>query len=155
MLPTRLARILALIGGLLVGVLAILRLLDRGFSFAFDRPFHPVYDTAYAGSALDLLGDSIGGVGTIAVFIGAGLLCLVLLAVLPLSAVRLTRLVARYKRPSIRIVAVLAAIALVPRSDRRLGQPVRQLTSTSAARLATQVPDDLRDQREFYAGARA
>ncbi|TDW91313.1 CDP-alcohol phosphatidyltransferase family protein [Kribbella sp. VKM Ac-2566] len=148
-LPSRLARVLALIGGLLAGVLMMMRLLDRGFYFAFDRPFHPVYDAAYAGSALDLLGDSIGRIGALAVFIGAGVLCLALLALLPLSAVRVTRLVARHRRPAIRIVAVLAAISIVPALTGIGPKPVRQLASSSAARLATQVRDDLRDQREF------
>src|SRR6266542_2542398 len=111
-LPPRPARVLALIGGLGIGVLTILRLLDMGFYFAFDRPFHPVYDTAYAGSALGLLGDSIGRVGALVVLVGAGLLSVALLALLPLSAVRLAALVARHLRPSIRTVAVLAAIAV-------------------------------------------
>ncbi|WP_410785239.1 CDP-alcohol phosphatidyltransferase family protein [Kribbella sp. C-35] len=146
-LPSRLARILALIGGFLVGVLTITRLLDRGFCFAFDRPFHPVYDAAYADSALDLLGDSIGGVGALVVFIGAGVVCVALLALLPLSAVRVTRLVARHRRPTMRIVAVLAVISIVPALTG--AWPVRQLASASAIRLATQVGEDLRDQREF------
>ncbi|MGW6201296.1 CDP-alcohol phosphatidyltransferase family protein [Kribbella sp. NPDC055110] len=146
-LPSRIARILALIGGLLVGVLLILRLLDRGFYFAFDRAFHPVYDAAYVGSALSLLGDSIGRVGALAVFIGAGVLCLALLALLPFSAVRVTRLVARHRRPTMRIVAVLAVISIVPTLAG--AWPVRQLASASAVRLATQVGEDVRDQREF------
>lgn len=146
-LPSRLARILALIGGLLAGVLMITRLLDRGFYFAFDRAFHPVYDVAYAGSGLALLGDSIGRVGALAVFIGAGVLCVALLAALPLSAVRVTRLVARHRRPTIRIVAALAVLSIVPALTG--AEPVRHIPSTSAARLATQVRDDLRDQREF------
>ncbi|TDW15626.1 CDP-alcohol phosphatidyltransferase family protein [Kribbella kalugense] len=148
-LPSRLARILALIGGFLAGVLLILRLLDRGFYFAFDRAFHPVYDAAYVGSGLGLLGDSIGRVGALAVFIGVGVLCLALLTVLPLSAVRVTRLVASHRRPTIRIVAVLAAISIVPALTGAWPEPVRPLASTSAARLATQVGDDLRDQRGF------
>jgi phosphatidylglycerophosphate synthase len=148
-LPSRLARIVAVIGGLLAGVLVILRLLDRGFYFAFDRGFHPVYDAAYVGSALGLLGDSIGRIGAIAVFIGVGVLCVGLLALLPLSAVRVTRLVTRHRRPTIRIVAVLAAISIVPALTGFGPEPVRPLASTSAARLATQVRYDLRDQQEF------
>jgi hypothetical protein len=89
-LPPRVARILALFGGLGLGVLTILRLLDMGFHFAFDRPFHPVYDTAYAGSAVGLLGDSIGRAGAVVVLIGAGLLIVALIVLLPLSAVRAT-----------------------------------------------------------------
>jgi hypothetical protein len=127
----------------------ILRLLDRGFYFAFDRAFHPVYDAAYVGSALGLLGDSIGRIGALAVFIGAGVLCLALLALVPLSAVRVTRLVARHRRPTIRIAAVLAAISIVPALTGAGPEAVRRPASTSAARLATQVRDDLRDQGEF------
>ncbi|WP_371404641.1 CDP-alcohol phosphatidyltransferase family protein [Kribbella sp. NBC_00662] len=148
-LPSRLARILAVIGGVLVGVLLVLRLLDRGFYFAFDRAFHPVYDAAYVGSALGLLSDSIGRVGAIAVFIGVGVLCLALLALLPLSALRVTRLVTRHRRPTLRIVAVLAVIAIVPALTGIGPQPVRRVPSASAARLATEVGEDLRDQHEF------
>ncbi|TDW66335.1 CDP-alcohol phosphatidyltransferase family protein [Kribbella pratensis] len=147
-LPSRPARFLALIGGLLVGVLLVLRLLDRGFYFAFDRAFHPVYDAAYVGSALGLLSDSIGRVGAIAVFIGVGLLCVGLLALLPLSALRVTRLVARHRRSTIRIVAVLAVLSIVPVLTGVGPEPVRP-ASASAARLTTQVRADLRDQREF------
>ena len=41
-LPPRVARILALFGGLGLGGLSILRLLDMGFHLAFDRPLHPL-----------------------------------------------------------------------------------------------------------------
>ena len=152
-LPPRVARILALFGGLGLGALTILRLLDMGFHFAFDRPFHPVYDMAYAGSAVGLLGDSIGRAGALVVQIGAGLLIVALIALLPLSAVRLTRLVATHRRPSIRLLALLTAIAMVTTlSGAQLG-PAGPIASTASARLAythaTQVRDDLRDQREF------
>ena len=152
-LPPRVARILALFGGLGLGALTILRLLDMGFHFAFDRPFHPVYDMAYAGSAVGLLGDSIGRAGALVVQIGAGLLIVALIALLPLSAVRLTRLVATHRRPSIRLLALLTAIAMVTTlSGAQLG-PAGPIASTASARLAythaTQLRDDLRDQREF------
>ena len=153
LLPSRVARILALFGGLGLGALTILRLLDMGFHFAFDRPFHPVYDTAYAGSAVGLLGDSIGRAGALVVQIGAGLLIVALIALLPLSAVRLTRLVATHRRPSIRMLALLTAIAMVTTlSGAQLG-PAGPIASTASARLAythaAQVRDDLRGQREF------
>jgi len=152
-LPPRVARILALFGGLGLGALTILRLLDMGFHFAFDRPFHPLYDTAYAGSAVGLLGDSISRAGALVVQIGAGLLIVGLIALLPLSAVRLTRLVATHRRPSIRMLALLTAIAMVTTlSGAQLG-PAGPIASTASARLAythaTQVRDDLRGQQEF------
>ncbi|HXL62344.1 MAG TPA: CDP-alcohol phosphatidyltransferase family protein, partial [Mycobacterium sp.] len=152
-LPPKVARILALFGGLGLGALTILRLLDMGFHFAFDRPFHPLYDTAYAGSAVGLLGDSIGRAGAVVVQIGAGLLIVALIALLPLSAVRLTRLVATHRRLSIRMLALLTAIAIVTTlSGAQLG-PAGPIASTASARLAythvAQVRDDLRGQAEF------
>ena len=152
-LPPRVGRILALFGGLGLGALTILRLLDMGFHFAFDRPFHPLYDTAYAGSAVGLLGDSIGRAGALVVQIGAGLLIVALIALLPLSAVRLTRLVATHRLLSIRMLALLTAIAMVTTlSGAQLG-PAGPIASTASARLAythaAQVRDDLRGQREF------
>jgi hypothetical protein len=152
-LPPGVARILALVGGLGLGALTVLRLLDMGFHFAFDRPFHPLYDTAYAHSAVGLLGASVGHVGAVVVQIGAGLLTVAVIALLPLSAVRLTRVVATHRRSSIRLLALLTAIAMVTTlSGARLG-PAGPIASTASARLAythaTQVRDDLRDQREF------
>ena len=152
-LPQRVAGILALFGGLGLGALTILRLLDMGFHFAFDRPFHPLYDTAYAGSAVGLLGDSIGRAGALVVQIGAGLLIVALIALLPLSAVRLTRLVATHRRLSIRMLALLTAIAMVTTLSGAQLRPAIPITSTASARLAythaAQVRDDLRGQREF------
>ncbi|WP_457147502.1 CDP-alcohol phosphatidyltransferase family protein [Mycobacterium sp. URHB0021] len=149
----KVARILALFGGLGLGALTIVRLLDMGFHFAFDRPFHPLYDTAYAGSAVGLLGDSMGRAGALVVDIGAGLLTVALIALLPLSAVRLTRLAATHRLPSIQMLALLIAIAMVTTlSGARLG-PAGPIASTASARLAynhaTQVRDDLRGQGEF------
>lgn len=151
LLPPRAARIIALIGGVGLGALTILRMFDMGFQFAFDRPFHPLYDMGYARSAVRLLGDSMGRAGVV-VPIGSGLLALALITVLPMSLVRLTRLVATHRRPAIGVVALLTAIAMVTTlSGAQLGQdgPV----STTSARLAythaTQVRDDLRDQRDF------
>ena len=152
-LPPRAARILALFGGVGLGALTILRLFDMGFHFAFDRPFHPVYDAAYTGSAIGLLGDSVGRAGAIVVPIGVGLLIVALLVLLPLSLVRLARLVATHRRLSIGTVALLTAIAMVTTlSGIGLG-PAGPIASTTSAGLAyshvTQVGDDLRSQEEF------
>jgi phosphatidylglycerophosphate synthase len=153
MLPPRAARILALLAGLGLGALTILRLLDMGFHVAFDRPFHPLYDMAYSRSAVGLLGDSIGRTGALVVQIGAGLLVVALIALMPLSAVRLTRLVATHRRLSIRVLALLTAIAMVTTlSGAQLG-PAGPIASTASARLAythaAQIRDDLLGQREF------
>ena len=152
-LPPRVARILAIVGGLGLGALTILRLLDLGFGSAFDRPFHPVYDTAYADSAFGLLRDSIGRTHALVVLVGAGLLIVALIVLLPLSAVRLTRLAAAHRPLSIRILALLTAVAMVTTLSGAQPGPAGPIASTASSRLAythfTQVFDDVRAQREF------
>ena len=152
-LPSRAARILAIFGGVGLAALTILRLFDMGFHFAFDRPFHPVYDAAYTGSAIGLLGDLVGRAGAIVVPIGVGLLIVALLVLLPLSLVRLTRLVATHRRLSIGTVAFLTVIAMATTLSGIGVGPAGPIASTASAGLAyshvTQVRDDLRSQEEF------
>ena len=44
-----------------LALLTLLRLLDVGFGASLGRPFDPLYDWGYAGSAVGLLRDSVGG----------------------------------------------------------------------------------------------
>lgn len=152
-LPAGGARVLALLCGLALGVVTILRLLDMGFGVAFDAPFHPVYDAAYAGSSWGLLSDSIGAPGALVALIGAGMLALALLTLLPMSTLRVTRLVAQHRRQSIRVLTLLTATALVAAAFGTQLGPAGPVASTAAARLAVthvaQVRDDLADRREF------
>src|SRR5262249_28198063 len=46
-LPATPRRVLAVVGGLLLGLLVIVKVLDMGFFTAFDRPFNPVDDLGY------------------------------------------------------------------------------------------------------------
>ncbi len=152
MLPRPGARILALLCGIGLGVLTILRLLDMGFEVAFDTSFHPVYDTAHADSAFGLLRDSLGRAGAVAVLIGVVLLVVALLTVLPMAALRLTGLVDSHRRTSIRVLAALSAVAVAAGLS---GAGAGPIASTASAQLAythaTQIRDDLRNQREFVA----
>jgi phosphatidylglycerophosphate synthase len=60
-LPSWARRIVAVVVGVLLGLLTVLKLLDMGFFAAFDRPFDLATDGGYLGSAIDLAKDSIGG----------------------------------------------------------------------------------------------
>ena len=44
----------------LLGLLTVVKVLDMGFFEALDRPFDPVVDWGYLGSAVGLLVDSVG-----------------------------------------------------------------------------------------------
>ena len=54
------ARWFAVVGGIVLGVLLVVRILDAAFLATLYRPFNPLTDWRYAGSATDLLGDSVG-----------------------------------------------------------------------------------------------
>jgi hypothetical protein len=153
LLPARAGRITAAIGGLFLGLLVVVNFIDMGFYFAFARPFHPVYDWSFFGSAVDFVARSLGRSGGIAAAVVAIVLAVALPVLTTLAAVRLAGVVGRHRTTAMRTGAVLGfvwvicaafAIQIVP------GVPV---ATTSATRLAYnrvgQVAADLRDQQVF------
>lgn len=111
-LPGRARRPLAALAGLLLGLLTVLRLLDMGFFVARDRPFDVLLDWALFDDAFGYLTDSSGRAAAVAAATGAVLLTAGLLVLITLAALRLTRLLARRRRASARVVAALAVLWL-------------------------------------------
>jgi hypothetical protein len=109
LLPARARTVAALVLGGLLGVITMLRLLDIGFYAALGRPFDPVADWGYFGSATGLLGDSIGRRAAAVVVVVVAGSALTILATTPLAVRRLSRLVSRHRRASARALTVLAA----------------------------------------------
>ena len=70
LLPWRIGRVVAALAGLLLGVLAVVRIANMGFLAAIDRPFDLLSDWSYFGPALGVLRDSIGAVGAAVAAIG-------------------------------------------------------------------------------------
>jgi hypothetical protein len=135
-LPVRVRRVVAGLVGVLLGLLSIVKILDMGFFEALGRPFNPVSDWSYFGSALGLLSDSVGRREAILVLIGAGVLVVALLVALPLSVLRLTGLADRHRAISIRAVTALGVVWVLVAA---FGVPVvagAPIASTSAAGLA-------------------
>ena len=64
-LPARAGAPVALLVGVVLGLLTVLKILDMGFFAALDRPFNPVTDWGYLRSAIGVLSDSIGRSGAI------------------------------------------------------------------------------------------
>jgi hypothetical protein len=152
-LPRRAKRIVAAIVGLVLALVAILKILDMGFFEALGRPFNPVYDRGYFGSAMGLLGDSIGRSEAVFVLIGAGILIVAVLVFTPLAVLRLTRLADRHRVMSLRVVTALGVVwGLLAVSGVQIASHT-PLASRSAASLAsnqvTQVRTSLRDERAF------
>jgi phosphatidylglycerophosphate synthase len=154
-LPPAGRRILAAVVGVILGLLTILKLFDMGFFEAFDRPFNPVADWTYGGSAIDLLIDSIGRTGAIAVVIAAVALIVGLLILMPLALVRLTRLASEHRTTSIRSVTAVGAVWILCAA---FGLQIVQgapIASASAAELTydqvSQVRDGIAAQEAFGA----
>jgi phosphatidylglycerophosphate synthase len=154
-LPSVARRVTAAVVGVLLALLALVKILDMGFFVAFDRPFDPVGDRGYLPGAVGLLDDSLGGVGTVLVLVAASVLVLVVLVGTPLSVVRLTGLLARHRRWSLRVVI---ALAVVSAGSAAAGLHVGQglpLASTGASDLAVghvrAIAADAREQRKFDA----
>lgn len=149
----RARRVVAVLAGLVLAVLLLVKVLDLGFVAALGRPFDPVVDRGYLDSAVGLLDDSIGRRAAVLVLIGAGALVVAVLVAMPLAVLRLARLVDRHRAGATRLIPVLGLVWLncavlgVHLVD---GEPV---AATDAAGLAWQragqVRTELRDERQF------
>ena len=112
-LPTVARRVAAVIVGLSLGLLLIVKLTDIGFNETLARPFDLVFDWSFLGPGVDFLADSIGRFGSILVVIAACLLVVGVLVGMSVAMLRLSRLLVS-RRPTVtRNVAVLGVIWLV------------------------------------------
>jgi hypothetical protein len=132
-LPSKAARIAALAGGALLGLLTILRLADIGFFSALDRPFDPMRDGPLLNSAVDLLASSIGRTGATIAAAVAVVLTVAVPVLMALAVRRLTRLADRHRPATTRTVATLAALWVALAGLGAQFEPGVPVASTSAA----------------------
>jgi hypothetical protein len=158
-LPTRWRRVLAIAVGVLLGLLAIVKILDMGFYAEVDRPFDPVNDWSSFKPAIGVLRDTVGPDWSNAAVVGAVLLAITLLVLVPLSVLRLTRLTAQHRVASARTVTAVGVIWILCSAlgvDIVAGTPV---ASTSATALAYHqvraVRFALQDRQKFASGLAA
>ncbi len=111
-LPARPRRVVAVVIGVLLGLLTIVKVVDVGFTAVLARPFDLVLDWILLGDATGVVQDSIGTLGAVLTVIGACLLVVAILALMTLAVLRLTRLVGGHHTATVRTVAVLAVIWL-------------------------------------------
>jgi len=138
LLPSRALRPVAVAGGLLLGLLTVVKIANAGFMLALARPFHPLTDWALLDDAVGFLRTSIGPAYTVTVVIAAVVLLIAAVVVTGLAALRLSRLVIAHRGAATRTVAVLAPVwlacallgaHLVPGSRSPPGAPRRWPTS--------------------------
>jgi hypothetical protein len=154
-LPARARRPVALVGGAVLGLLTVLKILDIGFSAVLARPFDPVLDWALLDDGLGFLGASTGPAGQVAAVVAAIGVAIAVLVLATLAVSRLAGVTVRHRRPAVRAVAVLTPVwvacavlgtQLVP------GVPVASAAAAvGAEQRAVQVQTSMFDERAFTA----
>jgi phosphatidylglycerophosphate synthase len=130
LLPATPRRVLAVVAGVVLGVLVLVKVLDIGFFTAFDRPFKPIDDSGYVGIGIETLRHAIGGSSANLVVAVAAVLIVALLALAALALLRVTRIAAGNRRWALRAAAALGVVWVALRV---VGAPV---ASSGAAVLA-------------------
>ncbi|MEU1007475.1 sulfatase [Streptomyces sp. NPDC005890] len=151
-LPPRAKRAGAAAGGLLTGLLALLKGVDMGFQEVLLRPFDPVLDWSLLGNAADYLRETSGRAGAVLAAIGVLALALAVPALTTLAAVRLATVMTRHRRPAVRatLVLALAWTTCVTLGLRSGGAPVAAtIDADLVADRVQQVRTSLADARVF------
>lgn len=149
-LPSRPRRVLAVVAGVLLGLLAILKIADIGFFETLNRPFHPVFDLPFIGAGAEFLTTTLGKAGGTAAAVAAVLLAVGMLVFMTLAVLRLTRIAVRHTTVAIRGVAALAVAWVVCAALGAQLVPGVPVAANAFGRLG-QVPTDLRDHHTFAA----
>ncbi|WP_162793899.1 LTA synthase family protein [Streptomyces paludis] len=147
----------AVAGGVVLGVLTILNLLDMGFYQFLDRPFDPVLDWILFADAKSFLNDSIGSAGAMGVVIGIIALVLALPTLITLSIVRLSGLFTRHGAVATRstLVAGTVWVTCAALGAQIGGIPVPASNAAQHVdRSYRQIADGIKDKRVFAEEAR-
>ncbi|MFI7078467.1 sulfatase-like hydrolase/transferase [Micromonospora sp. NPDC049903] len=112
-LPGRPRRVVAAVSGVLLGLVAMVKVGDIGFYSSLGRPFDLVLDWSLLGPAFAFVAESIGRPGAIAIAAGVGLLLLGIPVLTALSSVRLAGVLARHRTGSTRAVVSLVVVWVV------------------------------------------
>ena len=112
-LPGASRRTMATVLGLVLGLVAILKIVDIGFFSVLGQPFNPLTDWSYLKSAVGFLRDSAGPYRTGAAVVAAILVLVAVLLLVTWSALRLTRFTSQHRASSAWTVCTLAVIWLL------------------------------------------
>lgn len=149
LLPARAVRPVATAGGLGLGVVAVVGILDAGFRAVLNRPFDPLLDATSVGAGIEFVAGSSGPVAAVGAVLGAVVLAVAVLLAITLAGRHLAGVVRGHRRPALRTVAALVPVCIVAALA---GTPV---ASAGAALLvrehAVQVRDGLADRAVFAA----
>ena len=148
----------AVLLGLGLAGLTVLKVINVGFLNVLSRRFDPVLDWPLFSDGYNALTETNGKATADAAVAGAVALALVLLTLITLAVVRLAKVTPRYKRPASRTVAALVAVWTVFAlfgTELYPGAPVAaDSTAATAKATALKIPGAIRDRQEFTAEAK-
>lgn len=155
LLPARVRRPAAVLGGIVLGVATVLAVVNAGFLVALARPFHPVIDWRLLDDAAGFVRTSAGPVAGVVAVLLSGVVLVAAIGGMVVAALRLSRFLVAHRTGSTRVALALAPVwfccallgaQLVP------GVPVAAAGTAGLARdLSGQVRADLAD-RDTFAG---
>jgi hypothetical protein len=157
-LSPRRRRPVALLLGLGLGFVAVLKIVNMGFRTVLGRRFNPVLDWPLFGDGYNALSETDGKTAANAAVAGAIVLAVVVMVVATLAVLRLARVTVRFADPARRVLVGLSAVWLALALSGVALFPDAPVASSTAAKLlkatVLQVPAALRDQRQFAEASR-
>ncbi len=151
-LPGRARRVAAVVVGVALGLLAVVKVIDLGFSAVLDRPADLVFDRPLLADGVEFLTTSIGRAGAIATAVVAVLLAIAVLVLMTLAVLRLTGLVVRYRSTTAGTAAVLGVAWVTCAALGAQLVPGVPVAGVASGRLL-QVRNSLNDHKVFASEA--
>ncbi|WP_413104806.1 sulfatase-like hydrolase/transferase [Streptomyces sp. Inha503] len=152
MLPTMARRVVAVLGGAVLGALTILNLLDIGFNEFLGRGFNVVLDWILLDDAESYLKDSVGGTAATVAVIGVVVLAVALVVLMALAVLRVSNVMARNTAVATRTTLVLGTVWVMCAAlgVQVAGAPFASRSTTALVQdRAERVRKTIRDEREF------
>ncbi|HET6998747.1 MAG TPA: CDP-alcohol phosphatidyltransferase family protein [Solirubrobacterales bacterium] len=112
-LPVTGRRILAVLAGLALTLVVVLKVVNYQIFSLFDRPFEPLGDIGQIGNALETLRLQHGASQAQLIEIGAVVGVVAAVILLPLAMLRVTRVAADNRRRALQAVGVLGVVSVV------------------------------------------
>ncbi|MER6628904.1 sulfatase [Streptomyces sp. NPDC000987] len=106
-LPPRFRRAAAVAGGVLLGLVTVVKFVDMGFYSVLSRPFDLVLDWILLAGAAEWVKESFGGTGEVLAVVAVIVLVAAVPALTTLAVVRLTDLMVRHRPTAARTTLVL------------------------------------------------
>ncbi|WP_237321109.1 sulfatase [Streptomyces sp. JJ36] len=156
LLRARTRRVAAVLGGLALGLLTLLKLVDMGFYAVLSRPFDLVLDWVLLDDAQEFLEGTAGSTQALITVTGVAVAALLLLALTTLAVVRLSSVAARHRATAAPAVLVLGTVWIVSASfGARVGDVTLAARSNAVlvGNRVDQVRAGLRDKEEFAEAA--